>query len=244
MGKLGKLKGLFLPPTPPSRSANTFNKMRTPLASPVKSPMRPVRGGIRPVSSASGQQDDARTVDRLCTEGEALCAAGNFGEAEEKFKAALLLDQNDTRTLLHYAVMLRDQLGAAQRAEQLLKQAMGDNSVFVSVGMTGPANQRELDRAPKVVSPKKDMQLFEFRRQAMRSTVRFHDLRPTSKLMREVRALEKDQREGHDEGQAEREDEENDKGHLLNQSATFGQPQSSGTKEVPTGAESAESSTP
>ena len=40
------------------------------------------------------------------------------------------LEQNDTRTLLHYAVMLRDKVHDSkkdpERAEQLLQQAMGE----------------------------------------------------------------------------------------------------------------------
>lgn len=88
-------------------------------------------------------------VERLFIQGQAACKAGNYNQAEDKWKQALQVDQNDTRTLLHYAVMLRDKISAntkddaeklslQSRAEQLINQAMGESNVYVSIGLTSP----------------------------------------------------------------------------------------------------------
>lgn len=42
-------------------------------------------------------------------------------------------------------------------------QAMGDSYVYVSCGSTGPAREDELAKSPKLTSPKKDIQRFQFR---------------------------------------------------------------------------------
>ena len=88
-------------------------------------------------------------IERLFSQGQAACKTGKYDQAEDKWKQALQIDQNDTRTLLHYAVMLRDKIAAntkddveklslQSRAEQLLQQAMGESNVYVSIGMTSP----------------------------------------------------------------------------------------------------------
>lgn len=101
------------------------------------------------------------------------------------------MEQNDTRTLLHYAVMLRDKVDEGkkdpERAEQLLQQAMGESNLYVSIGLTSPARSSELAKHPKLRSPKKDIERWEFHRAGLRSNVEFHDLKT---LRRQIQALE------------------------------------------------------
>ena len=96
------------------------------------------------------------------------------------------------RTLMHYAVMLRDLVPDAkkdpERAEQLLQQALGESNQYVSVGLTSPARDAELRNRPRIKSPKRDIEIFEFKIKTMRSTVEFHDLK---KLRRQIAAMEK-----------------------------------------------------
>jgi hypothetical protein len=105
----------------------------------------------------------------MFSEGEELCKAGQYDAAEEKWKQVLQLDQNDTRTLLHYAVMLRDKVPEwkkdPERVSQLLQQAMGESHIFVSCGLTSPAKASELAKQPKIASPKKDVEQFHRRLQ-------------------------------------------------------------------------------
>lgn len=118
------------------------------------------------------------------------------------------VEQNDTRTLLHYAVMLRDKVDDSkkdpERAEQLLQQAMGESNLYVSIGLTSPARTSELAKHPKLRSPKKDIERWEFHRAKLRSKVEFHDLKT---LRRQIQALEDStvlhQDEWGDEGELE-----------------------------------------
>ena len=203
-------------------------------------------------TGASGTVADARQsrvepgmVERLFSEGKALCDVGRYDEAEDKWKQVLQvarsaffgatahhpacgsarsslcacaahcflltrqrachprgwqLEQNDTRTLLHYAVMLRDKVHDSkkdpERAEQLLQQAMGESNIFVSIGLTSPARSSELAKQPKLRSPKKDIERWEFRRAGLRSHVEFHDLKT---LRRQIQAMEDSTAPEHEE---------------------------------------------
>ena len=87
--------------------------------------------------------------------------------------------------------MLRDKVHDSkkdpERAEQLLQQAMGESNIFVSIGLTSPARSSELAKQPKLRSPKKDIERWEFHRAGLRSNIEFHDLKT---LRRQIQAME------------------------------------------------------
>ncbi|EKX36244.1 hypothetical protein GUITHDRAFT_145928 [Guillardia theta CCMP2712] len=113
-----------------------------------------------------------------------------FDQAEEKWRKALEIDQNDVQTLLHYSVMVRDHFQDKERADQLMRLALGESQPYVSVGLRQPANKDEvgmkLHRQPRLVPQKKDMKKMLFFRQSLRSKVEFHSLKFMKMQLKDV----------------------------------------------------------
>lgn len=102
--------------------------------------------------ASSQQSQEARKVAALCEAGLTLYNQKKYDEAEEAWKQALQISQNDTRTLMHYSVFLRDVRGKPDVAEQLLQQATGDGGWHQYITpMTEQNREAELWRQPVVM---------------------------------------------------------------------------------------------
>jgi len=102
---------------------------------------------------SSQQSQEAKKVAALCEAGLALYNQKQYDEAEEAWKSALQISQNDTRTLMHYSVFLRDVRGKPDVAEQLLQQATGDGDWHQYITpMTEQNREAELWRKPVVIA--------------------------------------------------------------------------------------------
>lgn len=102
--------------------------------------------------AGSQQSQEAKKVAALCEAGLVLYNQKKYDEAEEAWKSALQISQNDTRTLIHYSVFLRDVRGKPDVAEQLLQQATGDGDWHQYISpMTEQNREAELWRKPVVM---------------------------------------------------------------------------------------------
>mmetsp|Transcript_41403 Transcript_41403/g.101614 ORF Transcript_41403/g.101614 Transcript_41403/m.101614 type:complete len:203 (+) Transcript_41403:340-948(+) len=143
-------------------------------------PQSPARTTVKsPGAVGTATRNDVNSkVLHLCDEGLELYSAGKYDEAEDAWKRALQISSTDVRTLLHYAVLVRDVHGDKERFDQLMLQAMGEwGNQYSSLGLTEPAKEEELRGRPRIVSPKKDMAKMAFSLSQLRSNVEFYSLK-------------------------------------------------------------------
>lgn len=87
----------------------------------------------------------------LCEAGLSLFNAKKYEEAEESWKKALQISQNDTRTLMHYAVLMRDIKKKPEVADQMMQQATGNKEWHTYITpMIEQNREGELWRRPVV----------------------------------------------------------------------------------------------